>query len=115
MLDQEEGQRLLEELRKKSKDAVLIVEGKKDKEALESLQINADFFLLCRQNKSLSESAESIAKKYKKAILLLDQDKQGRKMERIITNYLQKLGVRVYKKIGRRLLYLANSTTVEGI
>ena len=111
----EEGQRLLEELKKKTKKAVLIVEGKKDKAALESLDIYAEFFLLCKQNRSIPESAEIISKKYKEAILMLDQDKQGKKMEKMIIQYLQKFGVKVNNRIGKKLLYLANSNTVEGI
>ena len=111
----EKGQRLLEKLRKEAKEAVLIIEGKKDKIALESLDIDADFFLLCKQNKSLEESTEEISKKYKRAILMLDQDKQGKKMEKIIAHYLQRTGVKVDRKLGKKLLKLANCNTVEGL
>jgi len=111
----EERQRLLEELKKKSRSSVLIIEGKKDKAKLESLNIHAEFFLLCKQNRSIPESAEKISEKYKEAILMLDQDKQGKKMEKMFIQYLQKFGVKVNNRIGKRLLYLANSSTVEGI
>lgn len=111
----EEGQRLLKKLRKEAREAVFIIEGQKDKKALESLDIDADFYLLCRQNKSLTESAEEISKKYKKAILMLDQDKQGRKMEKKITHYLQRTGVKVDRRLGKTLLRIANSNTIEGV
>lgn len=111
----EEGQRLLQQLRKEANEAIIIIEGQKDKKALESLDVNADFFLLCRQNKSLQESAEEISQKYKRAILMLDQDKQGKKMERMITHYLQRNGVKVNRRLGKKLLRLANCNTMEGL
>jgi 5S rRNA maturation endonuclease (ribonuclease M5) len=111
----EEGQRLLKKLKKEAKEAIFIIEGKKDKKALESLDVDADFFLLCRQNKSLQESAEEISQKYKRAILMLDHDKQGKKMEKMITHYLQRNGVKVNRRFGKKLLRIANSNTVEGI
>lgn len=111
----EKERELLRKLRERAKKAVLIVEGKKDKLALKSLRIDADFFLLCRQNRSIPESAEKIAEEYDKAILMLDQDKQGKIMEKKMTTYLQRFGVKVNRKLGRELLRLADSPTVEGI
>lgn len=111
----EECQRLLKKLKKEAKEAIFVIEGQKDKKALESLGIDADFYLLCRQNKSLTESAEEIAKKYKKAILMLDQDTQGKKMEKKFIHYLQRTGVKVDRRLGKTLLRLTNSNTVEGV
>lgn len=105
----------MDKINKKSKTALIIVEGKKDKVALEALEIKADFFLLCKQNRSLPESAEEIAKKYKKVILMLDNDKKGLELEKTMVHYLQKFGVKVDRKLGKELLTLKNSPTVEGI
>ena len=52
---------LLEKLAEKAENAVLIVEGKKDKQALQALGIQADFFLLNNTKKGLYENAEFLS------------------------------------------------------
>lgn len=110
-----EEQSLLEKINKKSKTDLIIVEGKKDKAALEALGIKADFFLLCTKNRSLPESAEYISNKYRKVILMLDNDKKGLDLEKIMVHYLQKFGVKVERNYGKQLLALRNSPTIEGV
>jgi 5S rRNA maturation endonuclease (ribonuclease M5) len=115
MLNHEKLKKTLAELQDLAEDATLLVEGKKDKAALQSLGINGDFFLLGSQKQSLQESAEKLAKKQKTVILLLDADKKGRELTKEMITYLQKCGAKVDRKIGSILLKLADSRTIEGI
>ena len=112
--EKEALRKLLEKLNEKARTAILIVEGKKDAEALEPL-VDADFFLLQDIKKSLYESAEKIAIKHKKAILLLDADPKGKELTRKMTSYLRQNGVSVDSKIGLKLLKIAKCRTIQGL
>ena len=111
----EELTQLIEKLKKNSKDAALIVEGESDQKALETLGVKADFFLICRITSSLRLKTEEIGQKYKRAILMLDQDKKGRELTKKLTTYLQKEGVKVDTKLSKLILTKANTSTVEGL
>lgn len=115
MLNHEKLKKTLAELQELAKDATLLVEGKKDKAALQSLGVDGDFFLLGSQKQSLQESAEKLAKKQKIVVLLLDADKKGKELTKEMITYLQTCGAKVNRKIGSTLLKIANSRTVEGL
>ena len=106
--------KLLEKLNEKAQTAILIVEGKRDAEALRPL-VNADFFLLQTHKKSLYEIAETIAASYKKAILLLDADPKGKKLTQKMVDNLRKNGVIVDRKFGPKLLRAAKCRTIQGL
>lgn len=106
--------KLLDKLNEKAQDAILVVEGKQDASALAPI-IDADFFLLQDDRKSLYEIAEQIAAMNKKAILLLDVDPKGRELTKKMTSYLQQYGVSVDSKIGLKLLKIANCDTIQGL
>ena len=110
---EEEIKALLEKI--KAEDSLIIVEGKKDRAALEGLGIEGDFFLLSSQRTSFYESAEKIASKYDKVLLFLDLDKEGRKLSNTIKKYLGELGVKVDSSLGKRLLRLGDTQFVEGL
>ncbi len=111
--DEEAFNSLLEKLNHKAQDATIIVEGKKDQASLRLLGINARFFLLSK--KSIYESAESVSKLSKRALLLLDSDKKGIQLSKKMKTHLQDLGVKVDDQIGNRLLRLAKVQTVESL
>lgn len=112
--DSESFKKLIEKLKKRALDAVIIVEGKKDLNALKPL-IQADFFVLSSTKESLYEKAEQLAQKWKKAILLLDADEKGKELTKKMTTYLQRNGVKVDSSTGKRLLSLLSIRTVESL
>ncbi|MEM2874145.1 MAG: hypothetical protein QW063_01705 [Candidatus Nanoarchaeia archaeon] len=94
-------------------NAVVVVEGKKDVKALKPI-LGASFFILNNGTKrSLYESAEVLASRYKSAILLLDTDKKGKELRKKMKSYLQLFGTKVYEE--RKLLKLARARTVEDL
>lgn len=67
--------------------AVIIVEGKKDRDALNELGISDQISLASYP--SLLNFAEDISRKTNQAIILTDWDPQGKKMAKKISEYLQ--------------------------
>ena len=102
----------LKKLQNACNDGVVIVEGKHDVAALKSL-LNADFFTINGTKRSLYETAEHIASKYRSAILLLDADKKGKELRGKMSSYLRSHGVRVL--VEEKLLKLAKVRNVEGL
>ena len=102
----------LKKLQNACDGAIIIVEGKRDVAALKSL-LNADFFTINRTKRSLYETAEHIASKYRSAILLLDADKKGKELTKKMSSYLRSHGVRVL--VEEKLLKLAQVRNVEGL
>lgn len=103
---------LLERLNEKAENAVLVVEGKQDQAALSKF-IQADFCQLSK--KDLWSIAEEIAARSKEAVLLLDADKKGRKLTKMLSTYLQQNGVKVDTKLGLKLLRVTNCHNVQGL
>ena len=102
----------LKKLQNACDGAIVIVEGKRDVAALRSL-LNADFFIINRTKRSLYETAEHIASKYRSAILLLDADKKGMELRKKMSSYLRSRGVRVLEE--KKLLTLARVRNVEDL
>ena len=103
----------LKKLQNACNNSVVIVEGKRDVAALKSL-LNADFFIINEGSKrSLYETAEHIASKYRSAILLLDADKKGKELRKKMSSYLRSHGVRVL--VEEKLLKLARVRNVENL
>lgn len=90
MKETQELDLFVEELKQSNK--AVIVEGRKDKEALEKLGIKRVYALNC---KPLFVFIEQIAKNNKDVIILTDLDKEGKKLYRALSSGLQKYGVRV--------------------
>ena len=103
---------IVEKLNSKAATAVFVVEGKNDLVALKRL-VDADFFLLNHNKRSLYESAENIASNYKEAVLMLDADKKGIELKKKMKSYLQQNGVRVY--VETKLLELVHCRNVENL
>jgi len=106
--------KLLQKFDSISNDSVLVIEGKKDKRALEQLGINANFFLL-NNRRNIQANAEEISKTYHRAILLLDADKKGKLLTKIMKDNLQRLGVRVDTRLKNMLVKATNANTIEGM
>ena len=61
-------------------DALIVVEGVRDAVALRNSGFSGELFMLCHQADGVKLEAE--ASKFKKTILLLDNDSEGRKLLR---------------------------------
>ena len=97
------------QLRKTNK--LIIVEGKKDKRALEQLGIH-DILTL---NKPLFAVVESVAALTKECIILSDLDKEGRKIYSILKEGLQRNGVKVDNKFREFLFRKTKIKQIEAI
>ena len=59
-------------------DALVVVEGIRDAKALRESGFDGELFMLCHKNNVLT--LEETAARFKKTILLLDNDSEGRKL-----------------------------------
>ena len=96
------------ELIDKLKNVLVIVEGKKDKKALEEV----GFRKVVSLNKSLYEVVEEINEK--KVLVLTDLDKKGKQIYGKLKKDLNKKGVVVDDKL-RNLLFKTKLRQIEGL
>jgi len=89
--NKEEIKELISELSKSNK--LIIVEGPKDKKALNKLGINNYIVVLTK--KPLFEIIENISKITDEVIILTDFDKKGKELYGKLNSGLQKYGVKV--------------------
>lgn len=99
----------LDSLLESAKTKLVIVEGMKDKKALEELGFTNVVFL---KNKPLYEFVESIEEK--EVIILTDFDVKGKKLFMVLRRQLQRRGIKVDNKL-RFSLRNAGLSHVEGI
>lgn len=99
----------LEKLRKTNK--LIIVEGKKDKEALEKLGVKN---IVCLSG-PIYKVIEDISEKTKEVIILTDLDREGKKLYHRLKHNLQKHGVRVDNYFREFLFKETTLTQIEGI
>lgn len=104
---------LLEIIEKIKEDNLLIlVEGKKDKAALEYFEIK-DIIIL--NGKDIWNRLEEIAKEGKEVLILTDFDKEGKKLYGKIAKDLERLGVKVNKKWREFFQKKTKVSHVEGL
>ena len=99
----------------KSKDHLIIVEGKKDKQALEELGFK-NIFIINETGKSIYEKIEEIEEKAgkQKICILTDFDKKGKKLYLLLKSELSQRKVRLDNSLRGFLLKLKISH-IEGI
>ena len=107
----------MEELRcfiEKIRDSntLIIVEGKKDKLALQKLGINNVVEL---NKKPLFEIVEDIANSNDECIILTDLDKEGKQIYSKLNSNLQKNGVKVNNKFREFLFKKTKLRQIEGL
>ena len=95
----------------KNSDAAVIVEGKKDRQALEKLGITNIFEL---SKRPLFAVIEDIADKYNECVILTDLDRQGKQLFGKLNSGLSRNGVRVNNTF-RNFLFRTKLRQVEGI
>ena len=90
----------------------IIVEGKKDKAALEKLGVKNKIFTI---NKPLFAVAEEIAAKSKDVVILTDLDKKGKELYGKLSTMLQRLGVRIDNYYREFLFKKTKIRQIEGL
>lgn len=98
----------IEELR--NSDKLIIVEGKKDKIALDYFDIKN---IRCIDRKPLFEFAESIDEK--DIIILTDLDKEGKKIYSFLKKQLVKKGKRIDNKFREFIFKKTELSCIEGL
>jgi 5S rRNA maturation endonuclease (ribonuclease M5) len=82
-------------------DAV-IVEGQEDDRTLRHLGIRKPIFR-ASSSRSQTDLFEDLAKNFRKVIIITDFDREGRSLNRRLTNALEKRGLTVEKALRKRL------------
>ena len=100
----------IEKLKESSK--LIIVEGQRDKKALEQLGINK---IVTLNKEPLFKIAENISKEHKDVIILTDLDKKGKQLYGKLNSSLQRLGLRVDNRFRNFLLKKTKLRQIEGI
>ena len=111
MLMKKELREVIEEIYRvieRDKDMLVIVEGKKDKKALEEV----GFKRVISLNKPFYELVESINEK--RVLVLTDLDKEGKQIYSRLKKDLNKRGVHVDDKL-RNLLFKTELRQIEGL
>ncbi|MCJ7516471.1 MAG: Toprim subdomain protein, partial [Methanomassiliicoccales archaeon] len=88
----EELTSILDELRDRPEDAVILVEGQKDRGALIALGIGGEVWHV-QGGGSMFSIAENLARQKKKAIILTDWDRKGGQLCHLIRESLKANGV----------------------
>ncbi len=96
----------------KNSNTLVIVEGKKDKAALQKLGINNIMEL---NKKPLFAIVEEIADSNEECIILTDLDKEGKQIYAKLNSNLQKNGVKINNKFREFLFKHTKLRQIEGI
>jgi len=93
-------------------DILVIVEGKKDKIALEKLGINNIIEL---NKKPIFQIVEEISNSNEECIILTDLDKEGKQLYSKLNSDLQRHGIKVNNKLREFLFKNTKLRQIEGI
>ena len=110
MIDKNELEEEIEILKQDAKKSIVVVEGIKDKKALEDLRIKHVMVL----RKPLYLVCEHIQKSGKPCIILTDLDREGKRMYIILNHNLNQLGVHINNRF-REFLFQTRLRQIEGI
>lgn len=81
-------------------DCPVIVEGKDDKIRLNQMRIKE---IMPLKGKSLFDSTFNISKDHGEVLILMDFDKEGRKLSGKIISFFQSMGVKTNGESGKKL------------
>jgi 5S rRNA maturation endonuclease (ribonuclease M5) len=114
-MNEEKRNKILNLIDKAKKEHLLfVVEGQKDKEALEKIGINNIFILKKGNFPGAIEKIINLKMKIKKCIILTDFDKEGKKLYYILKRELVENGIRIDDKL-RRALMKEKLSHIEGL
>lgn len=96
-------------------DVPIIVEGRKDLHALHKLDIRGTVICIKNSGKTLLDLLDAVQSK--SVIVMVDFDEGGRTLVKIISTYLERMGVKVNLTFWRRLnaLLKRDVKDVEGL
>lgn len=103
----EKLEKLVDELRDRSLDTPIIVEGLRDVAALKKLGVTKNVVPL-NKGSSVVAFSEDIAKKFPKAIILTDWDRKGGHLARLLGEALTGTDVKVDTDIRAKIVILSN-------
>ena len=106
----EELSSFIEKLKETNK--AIVVEGEKDKKALENLGIKK---IITLNKEPLFKIAENISKEHRDVIILTDLDKKGKQLYGKLNSSMQRLGLRVDNRFRNFLLKKTKLRQIEGI
>ncbi len=106
-----DNNKLLEQINELKKK-IIIVEGKKDKKALEELGLKN---IITLSKKPIYKIIEEIAEKAKEVVILTDLDNEGKKMFDKLNSGLQCHGVKVDNKFRLFLFKKTKLRQIEGL
>ncbi len=101
----EDLERVLDDLIEKNRTVPVIVEGLRDRRALQALGVQGDVRVLNRGNRILA-IAEELARTHREAIILTDWDTRGGRLARSLRDALEACGVRYDDDLRARLTIL---------
>lgn len=96
----------------KKSNKLIIVEGKKDKKALEQLRLKN---IVTLSKKPIYKVIEEVAEKTKEAVILTDLDKEGKKLYGKLNSGLSYHGVKVDNKFRVFLFKKTKLRQIEGM
>jgi len=95
----------LEEIRYYSEQGVpILIEGRKDEEALQELGIQGEFIKVSGSSSNLSEIADSVAKSSSMVIILTDFDRKGNQLAKRLQMEIESLGCYPNLQIRKRIM-----------
>lgn len=108
--EKQELEKHILELKQDSKTKLIVVEGIKDKIALNKLGIEN----ISTLKGPLYEEIENICKKTRDCILLVDLDKEGKKLYHVLKIGLESKGIKINDKF-RNFLFKTQLRNIEGL
>ncbi len=113
----EEIEEIIEKIKEEIEEdkLIIIVEGKKDKAALNNLGVKDSIFIL--NGKDIWNRLEEIANnnQEKHILILTDFDKEGKKLYGKITKDLERLGMKINKKYREFFQKRTKISQIEGL
>ncbi len=103
---------ILEKLMLKNLDVPVLVEGKRDKEALIELGLAGEILIL-NTGHTLIEICEDLGHRYTEIIMMLDWDRKGKQLTENIERNLTLIGVKADKSFMVRIFHLVSKETKE--
>jgi 5S rRNA maturation endonuclease (ribonuclease M5) len=109
-------EKVLDELKELSESVPVIVEGRRDVQALRRLGITTNVKTL-HEGSSIMTFCESIAREHARAVILTDWDKRGGRLARNLKDGLEANGVSTVGKIRKQIVILSKKEVkdVEGL
>ena len=104
----------IEDLKELSEDVPIIVEGKKDVNALRAIGIKGEIFRIST-GLPLFKFCEDIAARYSSVIILTDLDKEGERLLKKLRNYLMEKGVKINETFRKDILSKLETYEVESV